>query len=196
VTTCLLLIEDGRHEALMHCLASLSEHVDHTFDHQVTVSDRHHRLGFAGAIREGWRRVLETDADYILHLEQDFIFTRTIPVDAMIRVLAAHPHLVQMALMRQPVNAEERLAGGVLERHGPYTSVRVGGDTWREHRYYFTTNPSIYPRRVVERGWPDGPGSEGRFGIDLYATDPDLRAAYWGDGVWVEHIGVRAGVGY
>lgn len=194
----LLLISDGREEYLERCERSIREMVP-AVDYFIRVDDADHRLGFAGAIQEGWQRVLRTDAQLVFHVEQDFVFQRPVPLRDMAAVLAAQPHLVQLALLRQAVNDIERAAGGVIEQH-PDSYVLVHdelGRCWREHRRYFTTNPSLYPRWIVERGWPSGRSSEGRFGIDLFAGDAELRAAYWDQGIWVEHIGDhRAGTGY
>jgi hypothetical protein len=197
VKSALLLISDGRDEYLEQTLASAADMLPE-FDHFIRIDDDAHELGFAGAIQEGWRRVLQTDATHVFHLEQDFTFRRPVDISAMARALDACPHLVQMALLRQPWNQAEREAGGIIEQHPTsYTSVVWSGLTWREHKRFVTTNPSLWPRWVLERGWPDGPESEGRFGIELFASDPSLRAAFWGEGVWVDHVGdVRSGVGY
>jgi hypothetical protein len=198
--TALLLISDGRNDYLEETVASAVRHLpDEVLATLIQVDDAAHHLGFAGAIQEGWSRVLATDADYVLHLEQDFTFRRDVPVDAMLDVLARHPHLVQIALLRQPWNPQERRAGGIVQQHpDAYQQVTAGGVAWLEHRRCFTTNPCLYPRWIAERGWPDGPESEGRFSIDLFAADPARRAAYWGRGEeWVTHLGdARAGWGY
>jgi hypothetical protein len=111
-----------------------------------------------------------------------------------------HPHLVQMALLRQPWNEHERAAGGIVQMYPEDYEPRMDlqGCQWLEHRRHFTTNPSLVPTWVLRSGWPSPPESEGRFGINLFASDPKLRAGYWGDGSeWVEHIGrQRVGVGY
>lgn len=196
----LLLIHDGRCDYRERTLESLeAAYGIGLFDHYIEVDDTPHKLGFAGAIQEGWRRVLETDAEFCAHVEGDFTFNRALPVPAMVDVLRAHPHLVQMALLRQPWNDQEKAAGGIVQMHpAMYEPVEWNGHRWLEHRRNVTTNPCIWPRWVLERGWPQQPQSEGHFGIDLFAENAELRAAYWGDGEpWVHHIGdVRAGTGY
>lgn len=193
----LMLISDGRDEYLQQCMASAMEMLP-TLDYHVHINDAGHKLGFDGAVREGWARVRETDADYLLWLEQDFTFRRYVDVAAMIRVLEAHPYLVQMALLRQPWNAAEREAGGIVEQHPEsYTTVQWAGFTWREHRRFFTTNVNLTPRWVFERDWPVGAESEGRFGCELFAEDEWRRSAFWGKTVWIDHLGVeRVGHGY
>lgn len=160
------------------------------------------RRGFGGAIRHAWETLrLESKADFVLHLEADFLFTREVDLAAMLEVLQARPYLAQMALRRQPWNDQERAAGGVVEANpDAFTEVADGRHVWLEHRAFFTTNPSLYRRSLCDFGWPSRPRSEGLFAHALWASDPDLRAGYWGardSGEWVEHIGQeRVGSGY
>jgi hypothetical protein len=198
MTVALLAISDGRDEYHHQALRSVLEHLP-AFEYYVFVEDPDHTLGFGGAIQEGWRQVLQTDARHVFHLELDFIFDRTIPVADMVEVLETHPHLVQMALLRQPWNDQERAAGSVANLlANDLMSFGGWGARWLEHRRYFTTNPCVYSRWVAERGWPGGAESEGHFGIGLFASNPTLRAAFWGQGEeWCIHIGdERTGSGY
>jgi hypothetical protein len=198
MSTALLIIGDGRTEIHERSWQSAKQNLP-PFDHKVIVDDADHKLGFGGAIRKGWSDALATGADWVFHLEADFLFTRKVPLHTMQRVMEAHPYLVQMALLRQPWNQAERLAGGVWQQHrGDYLFRAEGADEWFEHRRFVTTNPALWPSWVLRAGWPEGPESEGRFGIALFESDPKLRAAFWGDGSeWVEHLGtVRTGHGY
>lgn len=162
------------------------------------------RSGFGGAIRSAWHVLrIASDAPYVFHLEDDFRFRWTIDLDRFVDVLDAYPELVNLALRRQPWNAEERAAGGIVEQHPAdyvdrYDYAR--GATWLEHRRFFTTNPGLYRRSLLlEHDWPAGPESEGRFTHELLA-DPALRFGYFGaraSGEWCEHVGHnRAGLGY
>lgn len=166
------------------------------------------RQGFGGAIRAAWSTLRDaSDARYVFHLEGDFTFRRPVNLGLLAAVLDTRPYLVQLALMRQACNDDERTAGGLVERYpDAYTPTTDGTHTWLEHRLFYTTNPSLVRRSLIDRGWPAGDGSEGRFGIGL-CTDgspevpaEQVRFGYWGnrdDGPWVDHIGtVRAGVGY
>lgn len=201
MTTVLLLISDGRDDAMDRCLRSMEAMVP-TVDHVVHVDDRDHRLGFDGAIREGWARIrrLRPIPDVVFHVEADFLFLEPVRLDAMAALLDRHPHLAQVALKRQPWNSEERRAGGIVEQHpDDFMEWSDADATWTEHRRFWTTNPSVYRVELVHAAdWPEGPESEGRFTHQLLA-DPALRFAYWGakfDPPRVEHIGVRIGVGF
>jgi len=161
------------------------------------------RRGFGGAIARAWSVLrAQSAATFVLHLEADFLVVQPVDLVELVRVLAMHPHLAQIALRRQPWNPDEIAAGGVVEQHpDDYTEVCDDqGAVWLEHRRFFTTNPSLYRRSLCGRDWPTGRESEGRFGLALFAEDPATRCAFWGardSGVWVEHIGhERVGTGY
>lgn len=173
-------------------------HPDYT-----VISHEFGRQGFGGAIRNAWAWIRACDDNrFVFHLEDDFTFNHSVDVDAMAAVLDVYPHLAQLALRRQPWNAAELAAGGIIEQHPhDYTEQRIGttGDGWLEHRRFFTTNPSLYRRTLLDNDWPDCPNSEGIFTHQLL-TDPDLRFAFWGtrdSGEWVRHVGHRrVGTGY
>ncbi len=166
------------------------------------------RRGFGGAIAHAWDYLAAWNATttgdqvtHVFHLEDDFLFEHDVDLDALAAVLADRPHLAQIALRRQPWNAAEREAGGVVEMHPDEYAEHhdAAGHRWLEHRLFFTTNPSLYRADLIERGWPSGALSEGEFTHRLL-TDPALRFAYWGardSGEWVTHIGAeRVGTGY
>lgn len=194
MSVCLLAIGDGRDRYHAHSWASLREMLPDV-EHTVEIDDREHRLGFAGAIAEGWRQALRTDATHIFHAELDFTYLEPINLAGMIGVLHARPHLAQVSLKRQPVNAAEVMAGGFVECQ-PDSYREVDGVT--EHAVCFTTNPSVYPAALCHRGWPQVAFSEGVFSASL--RDEGWRFAIWGakfDAPRVQHIGdVRAGAGY
>lgn len=232
VTVAALVMTDGRVDCLDRTLASFDQHVPRPIDYRYlwddTGNDDHfnylrlayrHRgwvpvrgmvgkEGFGGAIRSAWQWLLDnTDADYIFHVEDDFLFEQPVPVDAIIKVLERRPYLAQMALRRQAVNADEIAAGGVVELNpDKFTEVRDGRQVWIEHRQFHTTNPSLFRRALLEVGWPEGDHSEGVFthrllggGFDDVSGDA-VRFGYWGaktSAPWIHHIGdQRVGHGY
>lgn len=226
MTVALLVITDGRDEYLDRCvgqstspLIGYNAAVTEWWMHDDTGDDEYRaglrrrfpdfaqlgegpRRGFGGAIGHAWSRLLErSDAEFVFHLEADFLFSRPVDLIEILRVLSERPHLAQMALRRQPWNPDEWAAGGIVEQHpDDYTEVTDGRATWLEHRRFWTTNPSLYRRSLCARGWPAGPQSEGRFGLRLFEEDPAARSGFWGartSGEWCEHIGhARAGTGY
>jgi hypothetical protein len=196
----LLLISDGRQHYLDQALRSIEVNFPQ-FDEVVHIDDSAHELGFGGAIQAGWDRALATGADHVFHVEQDFIFNAPIPLDEMVALLEREPHLAQIQLKRQPWNAAERAAGGIVEtRPDDFVERRDGFAVWTEHRAWWTTNPSVYSTAVCELGWPQVPQSEGVFTHQLLNAAADLQFALWGgkfDPPLVTHIGQeRAGLGY
>lgn len=218
----LLVMTDGRLSYLAETVASaermLGGPITERWMHDDSGSDEHRKLlqkmfpnfrqigvgsraGFGRSIARAWGMLsAESKADYVFHLEGDFTFNCPIRLTSMMAVLDNNPHLVQLALRRQPWNPEEEAAGGIIERHPEaYEDCFDGPHAWLEHRLFFTTNPSLYRRELVKNGWPDEERSEGVFTHRLLA-DPGVRFGFWGrrdTPPWVEHIGYeRAGGGY
>lgn len=167
------------------------------------------RRGFGGTIRRAWAMLnIMEPAEYLFHLEDDFLLEVDVDLSQMRGVLERHPHLAQLALRRQPVNDVEIAAGGVVECHpASYDQSGDGYAQWLEHRLYFTTNPCLYRRTLCGVGWPGGALSEGHFTHDrmLALGTPEASAEHvrFGllgrryDPVHVTHIGkLRAGTGY
>jgi hypothetical protein len=226
---CVLVVTDGREDYLSACVESASANLTGPITERVMYDDtgdpdyrrdlarrypgwRHinagPRQGFGGAIRAAWSYLAEhSRARWVFHLEQDFTFNRPVDLAAMARALHDHPHLVQLALRRQPWNDQERQAGGIVEQHpDAYTEVHAPYGSWLEHHLFFTTNPCLYRRTLCSVGWPEGGNSEGHFGFHLRqhgspeAPGDLVRFGYWGtrdSGEAVNHIGhQRAGIGY
>lgn len=214
----LLVFTDGRLDLLAQTLASADEMLNGPITARIIVNDEPNvsdelediygeryaihkaptRRGFAGTIGHAWAHL--PGCDYVFHLEDDFTFNRRVDLDGMVTVLDTHPHLVQLALRRQPWNDAERAAGGLVELWPDlHEEHSLGEYRWLEHRLFFTTNPSLYRRSLTRHGWPLCDRSEAAFSESLF-TDPALRSAFWGDrasGEAVHHIGIeRRGTGY
>lgn len=164
------------------------------------------RLGFAQTIAGAWQNIPRS-IEWIFHLEDDFVLKRDLDLGRMIDVMSANTYLVQLALVRQPWNEEEKKHGGIWQWHSTrgvdffQKYMPIGREPWFEHMGWFTTNPCLYPRWVVDHGWPCNEGAgEGKLMRELLAEDSARRAAYWGDmqdNPIVEHIGYgRKGFGY
>lgn len=166
------------------------------------------RLGFGGSIAAAWELLnRRSSSEYFFHLEDDFVLEEPVNLRAMAGVLDRHPHLVQLALLRQAWNETEISAGGIVQCNpDAYTCCADEYMCWLEHRLFFTTNPSVYRRTLVAGGWPEGETSEGVFTHRLLregtveASGERIRFAFLGDRQavpMVRHVGtVRAGTGY
>lgn len=223
-----LVITDGRRSYLDECVASLTRQVsgitewwmyDDTGDdvYRSRLARQYTRFnhinggkrqGFGGAIRASWQHLAAfSRAGWIFHVEQDFIFRTKIDLSQLVQVMTARPNLMQMALCRQAWNAEEKKAGGVVERWpDAFTDDVEAGFPFMRHRMFWTTNPSLYRRDLIHSGWPAVDRSEGVYTRQLLecgavgVIPEEVEFAYWGkrgEHVLVEHIGrERAGNGY
>lgn len=217
----LVVVGDGRIPYLAQALASLDEALTTpllsrtlVYDepqarmgawelarrHELSVVVHTQRLGMAGAVQSAWQAALRSDADYVLHWEEDFVARAPLDLTLMVEILDYAPHLSQLVLKRQAWSPEERAAGGIIERNpDAYTEChRLGrvGVRWVEHREIFSLNPTLIPRRVVEAGWPAG--NEAGKTAELNA-DPTNRFAFLGAKAAppvVEHIGMARAAGW
>lgn len=209
----LLVMTDGRRDYIHQTIASASCKLDGPigplFMFDDSADDNNHqwlrtnfpgfqliykdtRQGFGGAIQSAWNHIRQYDFDYVFHLEDDFTFNRTIPLYDMVDKLEENPYVYQMALRRQAWSSEEKIAGGVIERWPESFHQQEG---WISHRLFFTTNPSLYRKSLIEtRTYPNVKDSEGHFSQSIIMSDPEAKFGYWGDKTdapWVEHIGVH-----
>lgn len=228
----LAILTDGRKEYLVQTVASMFEHLagpitrmvifDDSGDdaYHVWLQDRFGpdgfevvshptgRQGFGGAIRHAWGWLREnTNEPFIWWQEDDFTFNRHVYTTEMMAVLLERPHLAQIALVRQAWSETEMNAGGVIHMNpSAYSQHTDGVHWWLQHRLFWTTNPCLFSRSLLDIGWPEGDNSEGMFHHELMAhgllgTPAEfVWEAYWGkreDAPWVHHIGNhRSGTGY
>ena len=172
-------------------------------------------VGFGRAINKTWNFVKgNIHRPFIFHLEDDFTFNEEIDLWQMMGILDYNPNLVQLALMRQPYNDVEMAAGSLYELHrdsfesvtntylypGGFHLPIEGQDKWVEHDMWFTTNPSLYRRELVQEfEWPICDHSEGFMSFELVRKG--FKFGYLGtteDPPKVTHIGNdrMGGIGY
>lgn len=159
------------------------------------------RRGFGGAVSCAWETALASGAPWVFWLEDDMLLEREVDLAAIARVLTHNPHVLQMALRRQAWFQAELEAGGVVEQYPEaYDDCQnAEGDSWLEHRLFWTTNPHLVARAVLAaHTWPVKSHSEALFARQaLVGTN---RSGYWGrrdDDPHVTHIGAeRSGNGY
>jgi len=219
----LFIVTDGRMDCLKQTLASLFEKVKYDFAQKFIICDSLDanvrsevsrlvepydmyvmyfmiKAGFAGVYRAAWQEIND-DITHVFNSEDDFTYNFNVPIGLMADVLDTNPHLVQLCLKRQPWNEQEKKAGGIIECWPDlYTENTNGLWSWSEHNLFYSTNPSLTPVSIIRRGWPFVERSEEKFSRELFASDKNLRAAYWGkkfDSPAVHHIGAnRVGTGY
>ena len=216
----LVVITDGRRQYVTQCIESAQSNLKGDFVHLFIINDAdddayaaflevqfpaftiiHHdeRRGLSGAVRSAWETALVTGADYIFHLEDDFIFNRKINVDKMIRLLHCEPHLAQVLLKRQPWNDEEIAAGNIIQAYpDEHTDHSCPSGNWVEHRRLFSFNPFIAPRHVLELALAESANTLER-GVTDTLLKHDYSFAYYGkrdDEPRCHHIGDQRSSGY
>lgn len=179
----LVVISDRGDLYLPRCLESLP---DYPWCQQIIIEDPTHQYDQNSVVVEAWSRVAE-DVDYVAHIEEDFVL-HEFPVIAMAEILAANTDLANIILKRQPWGSVERDAGGYIEC---FPDSYEDCDGFLRHRRFFSLNPSLIPRKVIEMGWA---GSEGD--MTTRCVDAGLSFAVYGgrhDPPRVTHIGEVSG---
>jgi len=213
------VVTDGRIECLQRTLQSFKENCDYPFSQKFMVNDcmdedliKHTKMladqygyeliqhdtkkGFAGVYNTAWAL---SKGDYVFNLEDDFLFNEKVDIDAMIDIIEHNQYLVQVVLKRQAWNEEEKRAGGIIEQWADlYTEKEMNGIYWAEHNLFYSTNPSITPKWVIDKGWQICPSSESVMSKMLLVDG--FKSCYYGkkfDAPKVTHIGdTRNGILY
>lgn len=172
---------------------------------EVHLDDSKHEWGMAGAVAEAWRR-LPSDTDYVVDVEEDFVFVRDVPVELMCRTIEHNTHLAQLVLKRAPTTMEEVEAGGyfnvdadayVEQSWWPPEGSRVA---WLEHDRCFSLNPCVYPYWVTKLSLPRDDSNIGVEGILTARMRAEgLRFGVWGPRVDTPscvHIGYERAAGW
>lgn len=210
--TALSVLTDGRADFLAETMEGIKAHLGEVDGPRFIVDDSgnsdyaswlrhsypqfkliHHttRRGLAGAVQSVFDTALDTGCDYLVHIEDDMVLTRDVPVADAIAVLEAHSNLAQMCFKRVAVpddGAADQLQA-ILNRSSFYGSH----DTWTWYDYLFSLGPCVIPRRVLELGWPSGPiGVGNEDGMTKRCLDAGYVFGSWGlvtDEPWARHVG-------
>lgn len=211
----LVVITDGRQSCIEQTIDRFNQVINYNFFEKLIINDsgdrRYHnflvnrfpefnivsheqRRGLAGAVQSAWSSV-NPEVDYVFHLEDDFLFNKSIDINHMAFLLRTNPQLVQMALVRASVNPPEEEVGGFVFQHLEDYSQK---EDYFQHGRLFTLNPCLYPMSTVKMGWPDH-GGESEFTTKVHSIDKDYRFGFYGniyDEPLVTHIGGRRSEGW
>lgn len=165
------VLTDGRDGFLAATLASAREHLT-GFDHLYVVHDDFNRKGLAGAVQTLWAHALGVGADYLFHLEDDWLFTAPVDIEGMRTTLDANAHLAQLVLQRNPLTSDEHRLGGVAA--WPDWTQRDG---YVEQTSIFSLNPCLIPRDVLSCGWDNG----NEAGTTERLKAKGYRFGFWGE---------------
>jgi hypothetical protein len=214
------IIDNKRPDYLSKTISSLEDNIDFDFTAKVLIDDSGDEIysqylldvygdkysiishpenkGLSGSIRTLWSLAKDLNVDYVFHLEGDFTFNEKIDIYNLHKIFGVEQHLAQIALKRQPVNLEEAKFNGFMNMDPSAYQDKFIPEInyyWVEHRKFFTLNPSLYPKWVIELGWENGWG-EKEF-TDRLLADSLVKCGFYGeksDNPRVHHIGdFRAG---
>lgn len=217
------VIGNGRKDLLAQTIAAAEDFIDHEFDDKIMINDapspeynayleqtygdrfrvisHDKNMGLSGSVQSLWMMSQMIKADYIFHLEEDFVVNKPITLQPMLDLLEINWSLAQVSLKRQAVNGEESQAGGFMQLHPErYKSEFVWSNNgkevyWVEQNWLFSLNPCLYPIEITRVGWPQG-GGEREFTNRLIAERPQTKFAILGkkeDPPLVTHIGSYRG---
>jgi hypothetical protein len=155
--------------------------------------------GYTGAMQHLWRYIgRRITTPYVFLLEEDFVLEGDVDLSVMADVLTQQGHLAQLVLLRHAFYPKEIEAGGIIGEHPEsYTPKRMNGYAWLEHERFWSNNPCLFRRELVqELPWPNARHSEAVYGRELLRRG--MRFAFWGDGTpQVRHVGTeRTGDNY
>lgn len=180
-----MVISDRGDLYLPRCLESLDAFGFPFAEHHI-IEDPNHKWDQNEVVVEGFSRV-SAECDFAFWLEEDFIL-HDAPIDDMARILTANPDLANIILKRQPWGSVEVAAGGYIEC---FPDAYEDCDGFLKHQRFFSLNPSLIPRRVIDMGWG---GSEGD--MTTLCVEAGMSFAVYGarhDGPRVTHIGEVSG---
>lgn len=138
--------------------------------------------GFSNAMSKCFDMAAESDCDYILHTEDDFILNKKIKLDDLVTVLDSDDKLAQVALQRQGWFDHEKTHNTLIQsiKSQGYNVVQKEnkGLFYVEHNHYWTCNPSLYPVFIAKMGWPKENDSEKKFTQKVFGLG--LKSSYFG----------------
>ena len=181
----------GRYDYQAATLQSLLQNVRYPWSDVICVNDLE-RNGWWWSIEQAWQQVRQTDADYVFHLEDDWLFNRPVDVDELVHICESDYNLANVVLRRQAMPSEPE--GGYIGAD-PFGFIDRGG--YLEHSKGFWLNPCLYPAEVPRRyQWPPY-FTEGQFTQVMLEDSPSWRFAVYGgknDEPVVHHIGERSAI--
>lgn len=192
-----VIVANNRPDYLHQVLAALDAHHP-TLPHTL-VDDTNH-IGMAKNVQAAWDAFLDTDAQYLLHIEDDMELLKPLPLWGAISALQQDPHLAQMCFRREPWwgSPAEMAHGDQLTAICEQATTVQDRGAYTAHDFLFSLNPCLIPRDIVEMGWPAGPlGVGNEAGMTTKLRTLGYMFGSWGhpgDGnVWARHIGEQRG---
>ncbi len=168
----IVFITDGRGHYLKQAIASVQEKLRGDFTHPFIINDsgdpeyaqwlsenyphfkiinHPERRGLGGAVRSAWENILTTDANYLVHWEDDFVLDEKVDIRDLIKILHCETHLAQLLIKRNPWGWEVPRSWMECVGLEHFTDRSCPAGSWVESQKLFSFNPCVMPRKVLER---------------------------------------------
>jgi hypothetical protein len=160
-------------------------------------------LGHAGAMSFIFNYLQNKDVEYFLQIEEDWMLFRSLSIQEIISVMRQNQDVLQMRISRSiwynPEYFKDLSSGSLLRNHTMLPNVswsqEEGWYRWRGPRYYWTHNPSVFNKKILEIEYPQvnvHGQHENMFGNILYEKYPDSCVGFWSSNfydAYITHIG-------
>lgn len=188
--------DSGKHEYFN----SLSQKYSKDFE---VVEITNNAMGHAGAMKFIFSYLKQIDVDYFVQVEEDWMLFRELPVSEIMDTLENNKHLSQMRLPRavwyNPQYYKDIESGSLLKNHLDLPGVswlkKDKWFEWRGPRYFWTHNPSVFHRSILDNDYPQiltHGQHEGEFGKMLLDKNPEYMSGFWATNIYdayILHIG-------
>jgi hypothetical protein len=136
------------------------------------------QMGFAEAMTRSFTEALNSECDYIFHLEEDFFLISEVNLDSLVGVFKENSMLSQIVLKRNNVFEPEFLHGDLLNSFNTIGTENINGIEITKQDVWWSCNPNIYPVKISKIGWIKEDDSEKKFSKKVF--DSGYISAYLG----------------
>lgn len=162
--------------------------------------------GHVAAINKIFSTLSEVDTEYFLGIEEDWMLFRPLSVKDIMNELSKNKDTLQIRIPRTVWHSDYHkldLYGGSILRHQiknlKNESVEFinGKNPWYKIRssfYFWSHNPSVFHKNILNESYDDTKTHEYDFGIKLLSKYPNASIGFWAANVYdgyITHIGFR-----
>jgi hypothetical protein len=165
-------------------------------------------VGHVKAIQFIAETLKDSEVNYFLELEEDWMLFRSIDILEIIEVMQQNPNILQMRIPRTVWYSDYHIldinAGSLLNHHinipGTRTEKKSNEDSswyeWRGDFYFWSHNPNVFHKSILSKQYNSFTSNdhELEFGRKLLEKYPNGVCGWWAknpyDG-YITHIGIR-----
>jgi hypothetical protein len=172
----------------------------------VPIADK--RMGQVYSIQFIFNYLKTLDTDFILEVEEDWMLFRPIQITQIMKILENNKYLLQMRIPRTVWYADydnkDILHGSILNyliKESNMENSFISSDLgcwyeWRGTHYFWSHNPCVFHRRILNYTYdgPSGYHHEQGFGLKLLKENKDYRVGSFSSNLYdayVSHIGIH-----